>query len=362
MDNAPALQALLPAMDVVAPDHRGTGQSTWLGCDRNFPDRDLGADCMATVEARYGPDVGSYFSTTQAALDVDLLVRTLAAEGLEVYLYGESYGTFLVNRYLTLKPTGVAGAILDGVMRPDGRAGFLEGSVDFPYNHVARQVFDACGADDFCAGKLGPTPWDVLGALHSKLQAGHCAQALPPGTVDPSSWLRDALANAVALGAEQTALVYRLNRCAAADVAAVQHLWQPPAGDGGTGGGSSGSDRGTGCVQYLDGGTQGNCSGPPPTGTLQTSGTENLVLHFNIELSDAFRQHPPLEALADANAATSSSSSRPGPGSSMTRRRQPPGPSPTSPCCSWWAPWTRRPRPTCSATPSPTSAVPSSSW
>ncbi|EEY67269.1 serine protease family S33, putative [Phytophthora infestans T30-4] len=123
------------SIDVYTMDHRGTGRSSFL-------------DCMAAQATAEGSPGGAQlvlqelpycvkdilhqidnhteaFSVTSAARDLvyllDVLENDTESSGVgDVYLYGTSYGTYLVERVMHLAPSQVKGYILDGVVSEAG--------------------------------------------------------------------------------------------------------------------------------------------------------------------------------------------------------------------------------------------------
>jgi pimeloyl-ACP methyl ester carboxylesterase len=117
-------------VSVYTSDHRGTGRSARLDCiaAQAFADGSPGGgtlmleefpSCIADAlnEIDYHTEA---FSVTSAAHDVDLLVNALHDEDEQVFLYGASYGTYLVERVLHLQPKLIKGYILDGVVSEGG--------------------------------------------------------------------------------------------------------------------------------------------------------------------------------------------------------------------------------------------------
>ena len=121
--------SLTENMDIVFVDQRGTGPTHGLSCPRAqavfdtspAPLTDPGtilatartfvADCTAELDADALLPV---VNTDQAIRDSEAFRQKIGAP--KVWLYGESYGTQLVQAYATQFPQAVRGVILDGVI------------------------------------------------------------------------------------------------------------------------------------------------------------------------------------------------------------------------------------------------------
>ncbi len=220
----------LPAVDVYIPDHRGTGRSSRLGCKTNeAPGSASGVGiaanewkrCAADAKAEWGDRLLA-FSTTNAAKDVAALIDRTRVPGQSVFVHGASYGSYWAQRYLQLRPDGVDGVILEGIVPP----GFRFTSYDQTFNAAGQQLAKACAADAFCSGKMGADPWARIGATLAKLDGGHCpalSEKAPARVL-----LRLAAGNAVwdpRLRPLVLALSYRAERCNEADVKALKFLF-----------------------------------------------------------------------------------------------------------------------------------------
>lgn len=117
-------------VNVYTSDHRGTGRSARLDCvaAQAFADGSPGGGALTLEEfpscvADALVEIDNHteaFSVTSAAHDVDYLVGAFHGEDEQVFLYGASYGTYLVERVLHLQPKLVKGYILDGVVSEAG--------------------------------------------------------------------------------------------------------------------------------------------------------------------------------------------------------------------------------------------------
>lgn len=118
------LRRAFPGMDLIAPDHRGTGYSSKLCPDQEAPDSEDGIDLAGS---EWGPCIGSLhqdverahaFTITNAAHDLSGLIAAHRGEG-EVRVYAVSYGTQLVLRMMQAAPVRIDGLILDGLAPPE---------------------------------------------------------------------------------------------------------------------------------------------------------------------------------------------------------------------------------------------------
>ena len=121
--------SLAETMDIIFVDQRGTGPVHGLSCPMaqarfdtapvslDDPETALATaqgfvtDCTAELDA---DDLLPVVTTDQAIRDSELFRQAIGAP--KVWLYGESYGTQLVQAYATQFPQAVRGVILDGVV------------------------------------------------------------------------------------------------------------------------------------------------------------------------------------------------------------------------------------------------------
>ena len=85
--------------DVMIPDHRGTGRSSPLYCTEYTATPDPA--CIATALQRYSNATLAQFSVSNAARDINAAMDLTALADGKVYLYGVSYGTYLLQRCVT---------------------------------------------------------------------------------------------------------------------------------------------------------------------------------------------------------------------------------------------------------------------
>lgn len=214
-----------PDTDVYVIEHRGVGYSTQLTCPEQQADSSPGGAAVTADEipacARYIDD--SYdgglsgFSVSNAARDIRHVLSLAREDGKRQFVYGVSYGTYLVQRFLRLFPDEVDGAVLDSVATPEEKFN----AYDVHADPVAMRMAERCAASPACAEKLGVDPWATIRDTVAALEQGHCADAGLTGAgvssilwtfLDPPE-LREAL----------FPLLYRLGRCEPGDIAAAGH-------------------------------------------------------------------------------------------------------------------------------------------
>jgi pimeloyl-ACP methyl ester carboxylesterase len=213
---------LAPGFDLYMPDHRGTGDSTYLNCPDVFSPGGV-QDCVSRMETTWG-DAAPYFNITQAARDVGEVIAKVRKPEEPVLVMGISYGTTWAHRYLQVFPDQASGIVLDSPC-PPGTCN-LAVSHASAGNDVARSLFELCAADAVCSTKLGENPWARFSALLDALDAGHCPALYLNGQelghkvfgLMHSPWMLGYV----------PALVYRLERCEPADLAAISHLFEIP--------------------------------------------------------------------------------------------------------------------------------------
>jgi pimeloyl-ACP methyl ester carboxylesterase len=220
--------ALLPDVDVFVMEHRGVGESGRLWCPEQEDPNSPGGEfievdeipaCAAFIAGKLGPGGFEEFSATAAARDLDWVTRITAEPGVPTYLYGVSYGTYVVQRYAQLVPEGAQGLILDSVVSP----GHLSFDVfDAQFDAVAQGMADRCAADATCRSKLGNDPWATLQTTVAALEADSCGDLPLPGDF-AGTFFASLVAD---LDGREAVLplLYRLARCDAADVAAFEHF------------------------------------------------------------------------------------------------------------------------------------------
>ncbi|MGQ0609113.1 MAG: alpha/beta hydrolase [Chloroflexota bacterium] len=188
--------SVLDRYDIVFFEQRGVRGSVPIDCrdaDLDIPDwAQLAATdfhaaaeesaawveaCLAEADV-HAPSVLERFATGQAAADLDAYLDHIGAE--RVVLYGESYGTHLVQVYATRRPDRVDGLILDAAVDPTMDA--VEASVQqaSAFSEVLARLFEACDRNALCADDFTDTTvaatWDQLA---NRLKTGSIDVALP---------------------------------------------------------------------------------------------------------------------------------------------------------------------------------------
>ncbi len=136
----------------------------------------LGADAQAFVaaclaESKADPTLLPYYSTRQAAEDIDQFRRYLGVD--KIQLYGESYGSQLVQTYAAAHPDHLAGLFVDGPVD-------LDYSLFDYYQEQTRGFEEAlvgtlldCSTQKACTTDVaGANAWTAWDALDAKLEAG----------------------------------------------------------------------------------------------------------------------------------------------------------------------------------------------
>jgi pimeloyl-ACP methyl ester carboxylesterase len=116
---APALERY----QLVVLDTRGTGESGAIDCPQAQKTNDYSpvAELMAAAAAcgRQLGDRAGLYGTAATVEDIDALRQALGAE--KIALYGVSYGTHVVQRYVLAHPDRVERAVLDSPSDPGAR-------------------------------------------------------------------------------------------------------------------------------------------------------------------------------------------------------------------------------------------------
>lgn len=225
---ATMIQARHPDVEVAIMEHRGIGVSTRLGCPRSgeAPRSAAGTsilpnewqDCVREVEETWGDDL-VHFTSEAAARDLGYAVE-LTDNALPIYVYGISYGTWLLHHYLHHFSEQPEGVILDSICS----VGTCRLPILFSENHdaVGRQLLAMCGADRECSRRLDGDPLAFAERALAAAEGGHCSES---GLT--AADLRQSLGVFIRIRDYWPVIpsvLYRFDRCSAADANALSRL------------------------------------------------------------------------------------------------------------------------------------------
>ncbi|KAF0720231.1 Aste57867_469 [Aphanomyces stellatus] len=237
---------LFGSFHILTIDHRGTGRSGRLDCAAATAQATGGPGgsqvtpnempgCLADLAATYGTTAGA-FSITNAAKDLSMLIQTELADH-DVYLYGVSYGTLLLERLLQFAPPQVKGVILDSIVadRFDGQDGQAFSNWNVDHGAVARQFLeDVCPKDVTCAKTMGTNGTSTLARLYESLDRNQsaCSGLFYTGLSTTPSLVLRAVFAALLEDLDRRvfipAIVARITRCNDEDKDVLLHLLSSP--------------------------------------------------------------------------------------------------------------------------------------
>ncbi|KAH3746084.1 alpha/beta hydrolase fold [Pelomyxa schiedti] len=232
MLNWDLMDTLDGTFELIFPDHRGTGYSTPLYCPN--PDLMHAAECTQYLNEVMGASL-QQFTISNAAHDINFLMKLNAFSGVQQHLYGISYGTLLLQRYLQIfnssedRPLSVT---LDGIVSPIHTELI---TYDLQSNNVGRVLMARCDSDTFCSSAFdGTCAYQLMQEIFDALSAGEATcldkldQPLPPPYSENQ---RAGLEMLFSLLLENDVarvfvpvIVFRLNRCNEDDIAALNYL------------------------------------------------------------------------------------------------------------------------------------------
>ncbi|EQC38993.1 hypothetical protein SDRG_03946 [Saprolegnia diclina VS20] len=235
------------AVDVYTMDHRGTGRSYKLTCSASQIEtsgsptkgqvlNSVLSTCIKDINIQIGANDTKAlrsFSTTSAAMDLSTLIS--ATENANTFVYGVSYGTYLVERLMQLENANIKGYILDGIV---ANSGSKENKLtvfndwDKEVDEAAQTFVDLCKTDTYCSSKfptldLRTTMVTMYSTMDRNPKSSKCAMALSSSSSTPSAVLRSLFSDLLqsqSLRALIPALVYRFNRCNQADILAIANF------------------------------------------------------------------------------------------------------------------------------------------
>ncbi|MGX2031389.1 hypothetical protein [Methylocaldum gracile] len=223
---------LRPEWDYYIFEQRGIGNSAPLYCaaaaDEAIVAPEDALDCLAELR-RAWPEGIEDFTVTNTARDLAHIIDRLRPPGREVVVYGVSYGTYLVQRYLALRGEQPDAVILDSIVATGYEA---YDTIERGTNAAARMVMDRCAKDADCRRRLAgiaADPWTALGVTFARLDQGQLCPELQARLDSPltRSYLRSLFGTMIErtdLRGLMPAVVLRLNRCVPDDVMALEHL------------------------------------------------------------------------------------------------------------------------------------------
>ena len=217
------LHSLVPDLEVLMIDHRGTGLSERPTCAAESPGSaggtlitdDEWASCVDELRTTWGDSLTG-FSVTEAAEDLSVAIEGARVPGARVFVYGVSYGTYWAHRWMQLHPAQSDGVILDSICSP-GECTF---PLAFTRNHetVGAELLARCAEDPTCRANVGADPVGVMRAALTSLETGGCPAAVASGLdADAVRLLASGLLRDPVLRGAIPALAHRVRRCAPQD-------------------------------------------------------------------------------------------------------------------------------------------------
>jgi pimeloyl-ACP methyl ester carboxylesterase len=192
------LQALFPGLDLLVPDHRGTGYSSRICPKEEAPQSPGGtalvdaewASCFGTMAKQ--PGRTGQFNISNAARDLQQLLWALAPAENErarqpVYLYAVSYGTQLVLRALHFGPLPVKAVIFDSLVPLETDALWDLSRRSFAVDDVGRQVLGLCDANASCRKQLVESSALTYRRVLDKLSEAPGLRSSDPPASDPAA-------------------------------------------------------------------------------------------------------------------------------------------------------------------------------
>ena len=171
-----SLRKAFAGLDLLIPDHRGTGFSTRL-CPKEEAVTSPGgasligdewASCIGSLWAK--PEDVAAFSITQAARDLDRLMRDHPAKG-RTFVYGVSYGSQLVLRMLSLTDIKIDGVIFDSLVPIQTDERFDLSRRSQVVDEVGREILMRCDSDPACRARSKEPASRRLQHLYAQLSA-----------------------------------------------------------------------------------------------------------------------------------------------------------------------------------------------
>ncbi len=175
-------ESLIQYLDVVFVDQRGTGQVNGLACpvaqavfdtasvsvDDPEGAKSVARTYVASCTAELGrDDLLPFVDSDQAIRDSEAFRQAIGAP--KVWMYGESYGTQLVQAYASQFPQAVRGVVLDGVVDLHLDAEAFYRRYVTASEAILADTFAACAAMADCAADMGGDAGEAYDALAALL-------------------------------------------------------------------------------------------------------------------------------------------------------------------------------------------------
>jgi pimeloyl-ACP methyl ester carboxylesterase len=212
-------QKVFPALEIYTFDHRGTGSSAALHCPDQEAEESEGGKSI--TDGEWPACIASLDESRLAVMTVSQAADDLAwalerVDGPPAVVWGISYGSYLVDRFVARHPDRLDAVILDGLVPPDWTFAEFDAAMDT----TGREYLALCDADPDCAKRLGGDAIAFAEATIASLATAPCA-----GIDDALA--RAALGTLLLQGDDREAIpavLVRLDRCDAADEKALAHL------------------------------------------------------------------------------------------------------------------------------------------
>jgi pimeloyl-ACP methyl ester carboxylesterase len=220
-----------PSIEVFLWDHRGVPESTPFGCrEQQRSSSDWGSDisphellpCGEALVRQWGAEQLTFFNPNEAARDLASLVDRTRGPDERVFIFGSSYGTVVVLRYLKAAPRQATAVAIEGVVNPITRDWYTMSGL---YSDVIAEYVSLCAGDAVCSAKLGPDPKARLDELMAAQAIEGCPIFPAGSSLDFTRGLFLRLREYWQYRPFIAALVYRLLRCTPEDQDAARHLY-----------------------------------------------------------------------------------------------------------------------------------------
>eukprot|EP01080_Neovahlkampfia_damariscottae_P000758 gene758-9010_t len=209
---------------------RGGKFGTPLVC----PEGSNGIDekCIKFVNEKWGNNL-KHFSTSTAARDNNhLMEMEISNSSLPLYLYGVSYGSWHLNRFITMfgDTRKFSAAIFDSVF--DSTVGQFQHS-HFNYHHSVKSIFNHCDKDTFCGelfstffhGKNIQTVLDeTLENIEEKQSVYKCIKQITDIDDPKPIHFKTLMIKGLDARTIFPAILFKLNRCSASDINQLKRI------------------------------------------------------------------------------------------------------------------------------------------